>query len=104
MQVGILHEVFQFALLVIGVYGDHHRPDFRTGIEEGQPVGHIGRPDADVRPVRDADRQHSLRHIVRPAVELAPREAEVAVGINEKLLVGRNRRPMLQPLSERPFL
>ena len=98
MDVGILDQVFQLVLLIVGVDRYRYRTDLRRGEEEGQPVGHVGGPDADVRTMVNADRQHTLRHVIHTLVELFPRETQVAVRVDDVFLVGRCLGPMLQPL------
>ena len=73
--------------LVGGIDRHQHRPDFRCGKHEGQPVGHVARPDAHVVTRLDADRQQPPRQIIYAPVELAIGPAQSAVWIHHKILL-----------------
>ena len=100
VHVRVLAEVFQFCLFVIGVDRHIHGPYLGAGIEQGEPVGHVGGPDAHVRAAGDADGDEPARHVVHAPVELAPREAQVAVGVDDVFFVRGGHGPMFQPLAE----
>ena len=100
VHVRVLAKVFQFGLLVVGVYRYRHGTNLGTGVEEGEPVGHVSCPDAHVRTAFHADGEEAFRHVIDPFVELAPREAQVAVGIDDVFFVGGGFCPMLQPIPE----
>ena len=100
VHVGVLAQVFQFGLFVVGVHGDSHRSDFGTGIEEGQPVGHIACPDADVGATFHTNGQESFGHMVYAFVELLPGESQIAVRVDDVFFVGSGGSPMLQPVAE----
>ena len=82
VHVGVGTQVLQLVLLVVGVDGDEHGTYFGCGIKEGQPVGHVGGPDAHVGALLHANRQQALGQIVDTLVELAPGEAQVTVTID----------------------
>ena len=48
VQVGVVGEVFQFVLFVVGVDGNQHGAYLGRGKEKGEPVGHVGGPDTYV--------------------------------------------------------
>jgi len=100
VHVRILAEVFQFRLLVVGVYRHRHGPNLGTGIKEGQPVGHVSCPDAYMGSFFHSDGKQSFGHVVHTFVELAPSEAQVAVRVNDVFFIGSGRSPMLQPVAE----
>ena len=100
VDVGVLYQKFEFVLLVIGVDGDQDGADLGSGVQEGEPVGYVGSPDAHVGAVFYADREQSFGHVVDATVEFAPGEAQVAVGINEVFFVGGQGGPVFEPLAE----
>ena len=79
MHVRVLAKVFQFGLLVVGVHGDIHGTNLGTGIEQGEPVGYIGSPDAHVRTALHTYGYKAFGHVVYASVKLAPAEAQVTV-------------------------
>ena len=48
VHVGVLAQIFQFRLFVVGVHGDKYGTNLCGGIEEGEPVGNVGGPYAHV--------------------------------------------------------
>ena len=104
VHIRVLAQVFQFGLFVIGVYRYVDGAYFGAGVQQGQPVRHICRPDAHVCSPFHADSDKSFCHVVYPAVELAPSEAQVAVGVNNVFFVRCSCGPMLQPLAKRSFV
>lgn len=104
VQISVLDEIFQFALLVIRIDGDEHGSYLGSGIEEGEPVGDVGRPYPDMGSFAYADGQHAFGHTVNALVEDFPGEAKVAVGIYDVFLVGRLLCPVFKPLSKGAFL
>lgn len=103
MHVRVLAQVFQFRLLVVGVHRNGYGTYLGTSIEEGQPVGHVFRPDAHMCAMGHPDGKQPLCHVVHTAVELAPRKAQVAVGINQIFFVRRHGSPVFQPVAQCPF-
>ena len=67
-HVRLLDHVLEFGGAVAGVYRYKNRADAGRGIEDGQPVRDIGRPDADMIPLADSQREHSLRHAIYPGI------------------------------------
>ena len=104
VHVRVLAEVFQFGLLVVGVHRDIDGAYLGAGVEQGEPVGHVGGPDAHVRATLHADGDEALGHVVHATVELAPGETQVAVGVNDVFFVGGGFGPVFQPLAEGTFV
>ena len=100
VHVRILAKVFQLGLLVVGVHGYRHGTNLGTGIEEGEPVGHVSCPDSHVRTSFHTDGEQAFRHVVHPFIELTPCEAQVAVGVDDVFFVGSGLSPMLEPVAE----
>ena len=48
LHIGVLTQILQFVLFVVGVYRHKYGTYLGGSVEEGQPVGHIGGPDTDV--------------------------------------------------------
>ena len=48
VHVRVFAKIFQLLLLVVGVDGHQYGTDFCRGIQECEPVGHIGGPDTHV--------------------------------------------------------
>ena len=48
LHVGVLTQILKLVLLVVGVYSHQNGTNLCCGIEEGEPVGHIGSPDTYV--------------------------------------------------------
>ena len=97
-DVGLREEIIRLVALVRGVDGDQHHADLRRREDEGVPVGDVRRPDAEVIAFLEADRKKPLREIVAAFVELPVGEAQIAVGVDEKLLVGIPRDLVLENL------
>ena len=100
VHVGVMAEVFQFGLLVVGVHGYGYGTNLGTSVEEGEPVGHIACPDAHVGSALYTDGEQALGHVVHTFVELAPSEAKVAVGIHDVFLIGSDLGPVFEPVAE----
>ena len=100
VHVRVLAKVFQLGLFIVGVHGYRHSTNFGTGVEEGEPVGHVSCPDAHVRTSFHTDGEQAFRHVVHPFIELTPCEAQVAVGVDDVFFVGGGFCPMLQPIPE----
>ena len=100
VHVGVLAEVLELVLLVVGVHGDEHGADLGCGIEEGKPVGYVGSPDADVGSSFHANGDESLGEVVHTLVELRPCESQVAVGIDDIFFVRGDGGPVLKPFAQ----
>ena len=100
LHVGLAEDVVEFLALVGGVDGDEDGAGLGAGELEGQPVGHVLGPDADVVALADADGEQALGEAVDARVELLVGPAEVAVGIDEKIVVGGFARPEFELPAE----
>ncbi len=103
MHIGVLAEILQLVLLVVGVHGDEHRTDLRGGVEEGEPIRHVRRPDTHVTALLHTDGDQAFRQVVHTFVEDLPCETEVAVRIDDIFLIWGFLRPILEPLPQCPF-
>ena len=103
MHIGILNQILELVLLVVGVYGDAYGSYLGACIEECEPVGHVLSPQANVAAFGDAYRNQAAGHIVNPFVELLPGKTQVAVRIYNVFLIGSNLSPMLKPVSKCSF-
>ena len=74
-HIGVLTQILQFVLLVVGVHRHQHGANLGGGIEKGEPVGHVGGPDAHIRAFLHANGYQTLGQVVHTLVELLPREA-----------------------------
>ena len=101
VHIRVFAEIFQFALLIVGVDGDEHRSYLRRGIEESEPIGHVGGPDAHIASLGDTNGEQSFSQIIDPLVELFPCEAQVPVGIDDILPIWCMPRPIFEPSTER---
>ena len=79
MHVRVLAKVFQFGLLVVGVYCNSNSTNLGTSIKECQPIRNIACPYTYVCTFFYADRKQALGHVVYTFIELAPSEAKVTV-------------------------
>ena len=79
LHVGVFAQILQLVLLVVGVHRYQHGTNLSCGIEEGEPVRNIRRPDAYVRAFLHTNGYQALGQVVNTLVELAPCEAKVAV-------------------------
>ena len=79
VHIRVLTQILQLVLLVTGVYRNQDGTNLGGSIEEGQPVGHIGCPDADVRAFLDTDGDQTFGQIIDTFVELRPSKSEVTV-------------------------
>ena len=104
VHIRILAQVLQFGLFIVGVYRYINGAYFGAGIQQCQPVRYVCRPDADVCSPFHADSDKSFCHVVHSAVELAPGEAQITVGVNNIFFVRCSCGPMLQPLAKRSFV
>ena len=100
MHIGVLTQILELALLVVGVDGYQHGTDLGGGIEERQPVGHVGSPDTYVGATLHTNGNQTLGEVIHTLVELAPGKAQVAVGVNDVFLIGRGLSPVFEPLTE----
>ena len=48
MQIGVIGEIFQLVLLVIGIDGNEYGSYFGRGEKEREPIGNVGCPNTDV--------------------------------------------------------
>ena len=103
VQVGIIDEVFQLVLFVVGIDGYQHRAYLGGGEKKRKPVGHVGCPDAHMRAGRYAYGEQAFCQLIDPPVELPVGEPQVAVGIDDELLVGRAFRPIFEPFAQSFF-
>ena len=103
VHVRVLAEIFQLSLFVVGINSDCHCTNLGTGIEESQPVRHISCPNTYVSSFFHSDGKQTFRHIVHTFVELAPCEAQVAVGINYIFFVWGDFGPMFEPVAKCSF-
>ena len=103
VHVGVLAQILQLALFVIRVHRDEYGADLGRGIEEGEPVGHVGGPDAYIETLLYADGDEALGQVVYTPVELFIGEAQVAVAIYDIFFVGGCGGPMLKPLPQCTF-
>ena len=71
------HQFSAMAYVVVNC--DQYGTNLRCGVEEGQPVGHVGSPDAHVGATLHANADQALGQVIDTLVELAPSEAQVAV-------------------------
>ena len=79
VHIGVLAEIFQLRLLVIGIYSHSHRTDLRTCIKKCEPVRYIPRPYAHMGTSFDSYGKKSFGHIVYTFIEMTPCETEIAV-------------------------
>ena len=103
VHIRVLAKIFQLSLLVVGIYSDCHCANLGTGIQECQPVRHISCPNTYVSSFLNSDGKQTLCHIVHALVELAPSEAQVAVGIDYIFFVGGDFGPMFEPVAKCSF-
>jgi hypothetical protein len=100
-DIRLLHQVLQLVEPVGGVHRNRDDPDLGCGEEEGEPVGHVGGPDAEVVTLLEADGEQALGEAVHPAIEFRVGKAQIPVGVDHELLVGMPGDLALQDLSER---
>ena len=99
-HVGLAQDVVEFLGLVGGVDGDEDGAGFGAGELEGEPVGDVFGPDADVVALADADGEEALGEAVDAVVELAVGPAEVAVGVDDEVVVGGFAGPEFELAAE----
>ena len=100
MHIGVLTEILQLVLLVVGVHRHQHGTDLGGGVEEGQPVGHVCSPDTYVRAFLHTNGNQALGEVVYTLIELTPSKAEVTVAVDDVFFVWGCLSPVFEPLSE----
>ena len=102
MHIGVLAEIFELRLLVIGIYGHSHRTDLRTCIKKCEPVRYITCPYSHMGTSFDSYCKETLGHVVYTFIEPAPCKTEIAVRIDYILFVRGGFGPMFKPVTESP--
>ena len=103
VHIGVLNQILQLVLLVVGVYSDADSTDLGTCIKERKPVRHVLSPQAHVAAPCYTYCYKAACHVIDPLVELFPGKTQVAVRIYYILFVGSLLSPMLKPVSECSF-
>ena len=100
MHIGVLTEILQFVLLVVGVDGYQYGSDLRCGIEERQPIGHVRGPDTDIRPFLHANSNQALGKVIDTLVELTPGKTEITITVDDIFFIRGCLSPVFEPLTE----
>ncbi len=87
LHVGLFEHVVELVALVDGFTVTMTTPIFR-GVHEGEPVGDVARPYAQVVAGLHADGEQALGEVVGALVKLGVSPAQIAVGINDELMIG----------------
>ena len=96
LHVRLLQHVVELVGLVHRVHRDHDHADLRRGVHEGEPIGDVARPHAQVVARLHADGQEALGQGIGALVEVLVGPAQVAVRVHDELVVGVNRHLLLQ--------
>jgi len=100
MDIGVVEDVFELRFFITGIDGHQDGSDFGGSKHEGEPVGHILSPNADLVAGLKADVQQPLGQPVDAVVEPGIGEAEVAVGVNDEFLVRGFQGPFFQDFAQ----
>ena len=103
MHIGVLAQILQLILFVIGVYSNAYGTYLGAGIQEREPIGHILSPKTHMSALGYADCYQTAGHIIDPLIELLPCETQVTVRIYYVFPVRRYLCPMLKPIAQRFF-
>ena len=103
LHVGLFQHIAHLMALVHGIHGNQHDADLGGGVHEGQPVGDITCPNAQVIARLEADGQKAAGQIVGTLVEIAIGPAQAAVGIDHELMVGIDRNHVAEVRTDRLF-
>ena len=101
---GLLEQIAQFGIAVVGVHRDEDGPDPGRGEHQGQPVGDVGGPHGDLFALLHADGHEPLRHLVHARRKLGPCLPQIAVRMDHGVVVGKAGCRILQKLTERQLL
>ena len=74
MHVGVLTEIFQLVLFIVGVHRNQHSTNLGGRIKEGKPIGHIRCPDTHIRSFLHANGDQTFGQVIHTLVELTPCE------------------------------
>ena len=96
LHVRLLQHVVELVGLVHRVHRDHDHADLRGGVHEGEPVGDVARPHAQMIARLHADGQEALGQSIGSLVEVLVGPAQVAIGVHDELVIGIDRHLLLQ--------
>ena len=96
LHVRLLQHVVELVGLVHRVHRHHDHSDLGARVHEGEPVGDVAGPHAQVVARLHADGQEALGERVGALVEVLVGPAQVAVRVHDELVVGVNRHLLLQ--------
>ena len=85
---------------IVRIHRHEDDADARRREEDGEPVRDVIRPYADMIALGQADREESLGEAIDPFVEFRVAEAKVAIGVYDKLAVGRLPGPGSQEVAD----
>ena len=103
MHIGVLAQVLQLILLVVGVYGNADRAYLGAGVQERKPVRHVLCPQTYVCSFGNTYCNKAACHVIDPLVELFPGKTEVAVRVDNVFFVRGHLSPMLKPIAQSSF-
>ena len=99
-HVRLLDHVGELVALVDRVHGDEHDADLRGGEGERQPVGDVAGPYAQVVALLEPDGEQPLGEVVDALVELAVGPPQVAVGVDDEVVVRLLGDDLLEVLAD----
>ena len=87
LHIRLLEHVVQLVAFVHGVDRDHDDADLRRRVHEREPVGNVTRPHAQMVARLQANGQHAARQVVGALVEVFVGPAQVAIGVDDELVI-----------------
>ncbi len=101
---GLLEQIEEFRIAVVGVYGDEHRADARGSKHERQPMRDVGSPDGDLFSLLYAESHEPPSHRIHTVGEFRPRLTQVAIRMDNGVVVGKTGGGIFQKLAQRQLL
>ena len=101
LRVGLPEREVELALLVVGVERQEDGADLRGGEHQDDPVRDVRGPEGDLLAVPDAEGHEAAREAVDLLAELVPRKPEVAVGVDDGVVLAASRDRLVEELPER---
>ena len=101
LGVGLREREVHLVLFVVRVERQEDRADLGGREHEHHPVGHVRGPEGDLLAALHAEGHEAAREAVHLLAELVPGEAEVAVGVDDGVVLAAARDRLVEELPER---
>lgn len=88
VDVCISQKILKLTHLIVGVDGDEPRSNLGASEKDGEPIGNVVSPDADLHVLLNAKGHKALGELVHAGVKLRIAPIEATIGIGDEILVG----------------